>query len=185
MNVLRTLGSGYLQSHRKASILKAGCGEGPCRLLCCASWGNESGHNVGMWPMVPGSHSATLGSLLQEYTLPGVGLGDPGSLAGMLRGLMVFPQCAPCMSLSLPFLATGVTWTTHSSSQLPTPSISSPSTASLLRNLPGPLIKVGRNMKAHPAVHQGLGQRWVPSILSHLHPHILSQSQPALIPSFS
>lgn len=99
---------------------------------------------------------------------PGLlGLGDAESLAVMLRGLMVFLQCGSYMSLSLPFLATGVTWITRSSSQLQTPSVSSPSTVCLLRNLPGPPIKVGRTIKAHPPIHQGLGQPWVPSIPSH------------------
>lgn len=65
----------YLQFSQEASILKAGRGEGPCRLYCCASWGNESGCDVGMWPVVPGSHPATLGSLLQGYPLLDAGSG--------------------------------------------------------------------------------------------------------------
>lgn len=118
--------------------------------------------------MVPGSHPATPGFPPAGVHPPGLlGLGDAESLAVMLRGLMVFLQCGSYMSLSLPFLATGVTWTTRSSSQLRTPSVSSPSTVCLLRNLPGPPIKVGRTIKAHPPVHQGLGQPWVPSIPSH------------------
>lgn len=170
MNVLRTLGGGYLQSHKKASILKQAVVRGLADFFAVPPGGSSQVTMLacGLWfldltqppwgPSCGGAPSWVLG------------LGDPGSLAGKLRGLMVFPQCASYMSLSLPFLATGVTWTTRSSSQLLTPSISSPSTVFLLRNLPGSLTKVGRNIKAHPPVHQGLGQPWVPSIPSHSHP---------------
>lgn len=159
-----------MQSHRKASILKQAVVRGLADFFAVSPEGSSQVTMLacGLWfldltqppwgPSCGGAPSWVLG------------LGDPGNLAGMLRGLMVFPQCGSYMSLSLPFLATGVTWTTRSSSQLLTPSISSPSTVSLLRNLPGLLTKVGRNIKAHPPVHQGLGQRWVPSIPSHSHP---------------
>lgn len=110
-----------MQSHRKASILKQAVvrgladffavppgGSSQVTMLACGLWFLD----VTQPPWGPSCGGAP------SWVL---GLGDPGSLAGMLRGLMVFPQCASYMSLSLPFLATGVTWTTRSSSQLPAP----------------------------------------------------------------
>lgn len=110
-----------MQSHKKASILKQAVvrgladvfavlpgGSSQVTMLACGLWFLDLTQPPG-GPSCGGAPSWVLG------------LGDPGSLAGMLRGLMVFPQCASYMSLSLLFLATGVTGTTHSSFQLPTP----------------------------------------------------------------